>query len=249
MSIFGFIVLRHVNNIITGNAWKMCYESIRYFHSEVPIVIIDDFSDYSYIDVKYEQKLYNTTIIKSEFKGRGELLPYIYYLKFNFFDTAIIIHDSIILNSSFTNYVYDVNYYRMLWHFDHRYDDVEIELNALKQLKNSEKLIDFYNKKNDWVICFGAMSIIKYQYLKYIDDLFDISRLIDVIKCRKDRQGFERIIAVILQFQYQEQKTCFGNIGDFCPWGINMDDYIYLKYIDKDSFIHKLPVHKIWFGR
>jgi hypothetical protein len=44
-------------------------------------MIIDDDSNYEYIT---EKQLYNTIVINSDYKRRGELLPYIYYLKINY---------------------------------------------------------------------------------------------------------------------------------------------------------------------
>ena len=91
----GFIILRHVKSKFTDRYWKYSYDSIRKFYPENKIVIIDDNSKQQFLTNK---KLYKTQIIKSEFPGRGELLPYYYYSKKKFFDTAVIIHDSVFIN-------------------------------------------------------------------------------------------------------------------------------------------------------
>lgn len=67
--------------------WKTNYDHIRKFYPENEIVIIDDNSDKNILT---EKKMYKTKIINSEYPGRGELLPYYYYLKYNFFETAVI---------------------------------------------------------------------------------------------------------------------------------------------------------------
>jgi hypothetical protein len=55
--------------------------------------------------------LYKTTIINSEYHGRGELLPYYYYLQNKFVDKAVIIHDSVFINK----YIHlDVDDYKLL---------------------------------------------------------------------------------------------------------------------------------------
>jgi hypothetical protein len=91
----GFIILRHVNNNLSNQYWIYNYNCIRKYYPNNEIIIIDDNSNYQFIK---EINLYKTTIIKSEYPGRGELLPYIYYLKYKLFDTAVIIHDSVFIN-------------------------------------------------------------------------------------------------------------------------------------------------------
>ena len=144
----GFIILRHVNNVLTNKYWIRCYKCIRNFYLDNPILIIDDNSDYSFVsncnsdnDINMrgiichdtflpfqEQlhnttiKLHNTTIINSEFKKRGELLPYYYYLRHQFCKTAVILHDSVFLNQKMD---FTVNDYKMIWDFEHNWDQIE----------------------------------------------------------------------------------------------------------------------------
>lgn len=61
------------------------------------IVIIDDASVECYVSA--EQELVNTLIIKSEYPGAGEVLPYFYYAKFGWWSRAIFIHDSVLVNT------------------------------------------------------------------------------------------------------------------------------------------------------
>ena len=65
----GFIILRHVNNELTNKYWQHCYDCIRIYYPEYPILIIDDNSNYEFIT---EKLLYQTTIINSEYPKRGE---------------------------------------------------------------------------------------------------------------------------------------------------------------------------------
>ena len=95
---FGFIILRHVNNEISSHYWSVCYDRIRRFYPETPIVIIDDNSTYEFIDSKKEAALYKCLILRSIFPKRGELLPYYYYIHNKWFDSALIIHDSVFIN-------------------------------------------------------------------------------------------------------------------------------------------------------
>ena len=74
-----FIIIRHVNSEITNNYWIEAYMCIRNIYQDIKIIIIDDNSNYNYIN--YDFRLINTEIIQSEFTKCGELLPYYYFYK------------------------------------------------------------------------------------------------------------------------------------------------------------------------
>jgi len=114
MNSTGFIILRHVNSALTNNYWIRCHGCIRIFYPEHPILIIDDGSDYKYVT---DITLYKTTVINSEYPGRGELLPYYYYLHNKLFETAVIIHDSVFIN---TYIDLSVNKYKFIWELNIR---------------------------------------------------------------------------------------------------------------------------------
>tara|TARA_R110000851_G_scaffold169164_3_gene315317 strand:- start:247 stop:495 length:249 start_codon:yes stop_codon:yes gene_type:complete len=76
----GFIILRYVKDTQSSKFWISSHQYIRKFYKDNKIIIIDDNSDYTFIDEDYQNSLENTSIIKSEFPKRGELLPY-YYAK------------------------------------------------------------------------------------------------------------------------------------------------------------------------
>ena len=93
MGSYGFIITRHVNSKQTNKYWNHCVKLIRTIYPLKQIIIIDDNSNQNY--VSSEHKYSNLTIIQSEYFQRGELLPYIYYLKYKWFPNAVIIHDSL----------------------------------------------------------------------------------------------------------------------------------------------------------
>lgn len=80
MSPLGFILLRHVNSQKTDKYWQHSWKCIRKFYPENKIVIIDDNSDKNYL-TDASGTLFNTMIINSTYKKRGELLPYYYFFK------------------------------------------------------------------------------------------------------------------------------------------------------------------------
>ena len=228
----GFIILRHVNNEITNNYWSYCYDCVRKYYPENLIIIIDDNSNYDYIT---ERTLYKTTIINSEFHGRGELLPYYYYLHNKLFNTAVIIHDSVFINKYID---FNVDKYKLLWDFEHNWDQIEDETNIIK-LFNDKELLNFYENKNLWKGCFGGMTIITHDYLMYVNNKYDISKLLGCILTRYNRCSFERVISCLLQ-KNEKKETLLGNIHSYCQWGINFNQ--------KDKYNH-LPLIKVWTGR
>ena len=229
----GFIILRHVNNDITNTYWVQSYNSIRKYYPENNILIIDDNSNYDFIT---DEQLYKTTIINSEYPKRGELLPYYYYIHNKLFDIAVIIHDSVFINSYID---FTVEKYKILWDFDHESDNIEDETNMINVFNNLE-LKQFYENKDLWNGCFGAMSIIRHDYLTHINDKYDISKLLDCILTRYNRQSFERIISCLLQKEAINNKTLLGNIHQYCDWGLTINHIDYCQH---------LPIIKCWTGR
>lgn len=228
----GFIILRHVNNNITSRYWILSHKCIRRNYPNNKIVIIDDNSNYDYIDLEYQNSLENTIVIDSEFKARGEILPYIYLIKNEFFKTACIIHDSVFIFNKINFYVND---YEMMWHFNsHKCDVPSFETKVLKNLTNDKNIFDFYKKKNWWKGCFGGMSVINLDFLLKLNSKYDLQKLVDYITDRKKRMGFERIWATILQYEVNmRQKSLFGDI------------FLYLKFIKKKFYNNKINTKRI----
>ena len=240
MNQMGFIVLRHVNSELTNKYWIYCYECIRKYYPENLILIIDDNSNYDFITD--HQPLYKTTIINSEYPGRGEILPYYYFLHNKLFDTAFIIHDSVFINSYIDIHV---DTYKILWGFEHWWDHVEDERQMIN-LFNDDELILLHENKHLWVGCFGCMTIINHDYLVLINSKYDISILLDYILTRYNRCSFERVIACLLHISDTDRvmpnysNVLLGNIHHYCDWG--------LKFDEKDEWSH-LPVIKVWTSR
>lgn len=232
-NIIGFIILRHVDHYLTNKYWNYCYKCIREYYPENPILIIDDNSDLNF--VVSEVSLYKTTIIYSEYPKRGELLPYYYYLNNKLFDTAVIIHDSVFINKYID---FSVEKYKFIWYFEHQCDQIEDETRMINLFDDTE-LLDFYKNRHLWKGCFGGMTIIKHDYLKYINSKYDISKLLDCILSRYNRCSFERVIACLLQ-KNDRMENLLGCIHLYCEWGIHFNDRNYWKH---------LPLIKVWSGR
>lgn len=241
----GFIIIRHVNSERTNLYWQECYRCIRKFYSN-KIVIIDDNSDIQYLTTL---SMINTEIIQSEFPKRAELLPYYYLLKHAWFDTAVILHDSVFFQSPIK---FDKPN-KFLWHFtSHEWDNTNRETELIQSLSNSNNLLNFYNKKDEWYGCFGVMSIITYTMIHDINSKYNFFKIIDTITTRKQRMMLERVFAAALWYEISLTKdncSYFGNIQVYCNWGFN-EKYTIENYMkDKADGKITLPIVKLWSGR
>jgi hypothetical protein len=234
MSSAGFIILRHVKDDATNRYWIHSYYCVRCFYPETPILIIDDNSLETYVT---DIPLYKTTIVKSEFPGRGELLPYYYYLTNKLFDVAVIIHDSVFLNSAQIDF--SVSTYRILWEFEHHWDQVEDETSLIERLDNHSELLQFHKDKTKWKGCFGSMSVIRHDFLVMLNEKYDLSKLLDGVLTRYNRCSLERVMACILQKEGRTD-SLFGDIHKYGAWGLPFSEIRHFRH---------LPMIKCFTGR
>ena len=237
MKTIGFIILRHVNSPQTDKYWKLAHSSVRKYYPDAHILIIDDNSNYAILDVKHESQLENTTVIRSEYHKRGELLPYYYYLSNKLFDIAVIIHDSVFINSDKLDFNTDT--YKILWDFEHKHDQPEDERNMISLLDNNAELLEFHSDKTLWKGCFGCMTAISHDFLTEINAKYDLSKLLPYVVTRYNRMSLERVIGCILQ-KHAPHNCMLGPIKKYCRWGIT--------FAEIPGYL-KLPIIKVWTGR
>jgi hypothetical protein len=253
MSSFGFIMTRHVNSELSNKYWNHSVKLIRTFYPDKKIVIIDDNSNQNLVKADFDY--HNVEIIQSEFTGRGELLPYYYYIKNKFFDNAVIIHDSVFFHIKI-NFEKLIHFNVLpLWHFNKYTENKTDTIKIASKLKNYHNIKDkVLNEmmtctKNDiWYGCFGCQTFINYEFLLKIEDKYNITSLIPFVLCRSDRCCLERIIGIIFYTENQKiiyQKSIFGDIKKYLKWGYTFNEYI----IDLKKGTIKQPVIKVWTGR
>jgi hypothetical protein len=258
---YGFIITRHVNSLETNRYWNQSVKLLKIYYPNRKVIIIDDNSNYEYIkaDCNYE----NITIIQSEYPGRGELLPYVYYLKYKWFPNAVILHDSVFVHRHIP---FEITKHPVLplWH--HPYDkENSINLYRLttfltnnyhiqqKILKN-EQIITLGMNFDTFDLCFGAQTYINLNFLQHIEKKYKLTNLLQAITNRSDRCSFERIIGLIFNEEYFNKninnkksiKSLFGDIYRF-P---NAFKYTYSHYkIDLSKKILPSMFVKVWTGR
>ena len=244
-----FIMVRHITNESSNKYWKESYECIRKFYPDIKISIIDDNSPFKSNEV-YE--LTNCDIIQSEFHGRGELLPYYYFYKLKISKKAIIIHDSVFINSKIN--VDDINTYKFLWSFRHIWDDDLNIIKILVKLNESSPLLNLYFQKEKWLGCFGSMTVVVWDFIDSINTRFNFfNTMLENITNRDYRMCFERIIATVFVFSDMlpiEKQSIYGDIHNWVfsathikDWGITYQEY------EEYKKINNYLIMKVWTGR
>jgi hypothetical protein len=256
---YGFIITRHVNSETTNKYWNQCIKLIRSHYPLKQIIIIDDNSNQDLIKADFEYQ--NVTIIQSEYPGRGELMPFIYFLKHKWFENAVIIHDSVFIHNRILFETIKVPVLP-LWH--HGYDK-ENKTNLLRiasSLTNNSKIKYLINggdnnlsllgatKTNSiQILCFGCQCYINLDFLEKIEKKYTITKLVDTVTCRKDRCGLERIMGLLFCQEFPDLKkyvSLFGHISKhYKGFSYNYDQYI------QDFNNKKVPHNfvKVWTGR
>lgn len=254
MNSFGFIITRHVNSEQTNKYWNNSVKLLRTLYPLQKIIIIDDNSIQKYVKSEFNYK--NIQVIHSEFKGRGELLPYLYYLKTKFFENAIILHDSVFFHKRVNFEKLDGINVIPLWHFNSDKENVNNTLRITRNLLNSYNIQEKIQLNDSfislshlkWYGCFGVQSYINHNFLKYIESKYKITNLVPAVKCRLDRCSLERIFGCIFFTENQKilnKKSLLGNIMSYQKWGYSFEQY------NNDIHNKKIPklIVKVWTGR
>ena len=253
MNSFGFIISRHVNSETTNKYWNHAVKLLKTYYPYRKIVIIDDNSNQKFVKAHHEYS--NVQIIQSEFPGRGELLPYYYFIKNKFFENAVIIHDSVFFHTKFNfDLIKNIDVIP-LWFFP---SDKENIINTIKIstcLRNRHSLQEKLSKndivmmtKGKWYGCFGVQSYINHDFLLKIEAKYGITNMINKVECRADRCCLERIMGCIFfteNTKISKIKSLFGNIMQYQTWGYNFDQY--MEHLKKGTIPKR--VIKVWTGR
>jgi hypothetical protein len=248
MDNLGFVILRHVISEETNKYWNECVKRINYFYPLRSIVIIDDNSKKEYIKDLYTHK--NISIYESIHKKRGELLPFIYFIKYHWFKKMIFIHDSCFFHKRIS--FEQINLPILpLWHFSADYEQTQNIYSQLSNLKHSNEIISFFDKKDifltrhtHWNGIFGLMCMIDYEFLSRINHKYNLLNLINNIISRPQRCGLERSLSILFYKEYPLLKlnpSLLGNIFKYGIWNLSYAEYKKRKY--------NLPLIKVWTGR
>ena len=242
---FGFIVTRHVNTEQTNLYWNQCVKLLRTHYPKCQIVIIDDNSNQDFI--KSEHDYTNLTIIQSEYPGRGELLPYIYFLKNKWFENAVIIHDSVFFHFTFPFEKMN-RQFASLWNFGNNDSELYNIIRVAKSLKNNKAIVHCINywDKGLWLSSQGVQSYINHNFLVKMNNKYDLNNLLATVLNRSDRCTLERIIGILVYLETNNTDTVFGDINLLYKAG----NYTFDEYIDTFNNGKVMgKISKVWTGR
>ena len=251
-SLFGFIVTRHVNSETTNKYWNQNVKLIRSFYPFSKIIIIDDNSNYDFVKADVEYK--NVEFIQSEYPGKGELLPYIYYARHKWFERAVIIHDSVFIHKRIP--FGKINYPVLpIWHFKSDKLHYNEAIHIANNLNHSDVLIRNLSIGKMWNGCFGVMSVIKHNFLMHIMNKYNLNNLLNMVFTSRDyRCALERIFGLIFSLECRTlypTGSLLGSIftyssGNGYRFGYTFDEY-YQKFIRERKVIKTMV--KVWTGR
>ena len=246
MTSFGFILLRNIRCDKSNCFWQESLACIRRVYPYHKVLIIDDNSNYDFVTPVQVQDP-NVILIDSEYKGRGEILPYIYFLRYaHLFEKAVFIHDTAYIRHPIDDLVARSDNIP-LWDFaNHHWDNVEAEKGLIARLNNCQPLLYFYDQKHLWNGFYGGMSIMSRDFLQRVDSKYGLANLLDFVTCRDERHHLERVLSIIFTYEMNNcggAVSVFGDIHRYCKWGYSFEEYLE----DRDKLT--LPIVKVWAWR
>lgn len=244
-----FFIVRCITNISNAPYWRISYDRIRHYYPESKIFIVDDHSKintYGRDQKSIWEELPNCEYIRSEYPKRGEILGYYYFHQRKPSQKAIILHDSVFINSKL-EFEQKKEKCTFLWTFHPNTcldtKSKQMIINTLRKFNDKSLLVTF-NRKS-WRGCFGIMSIIDYDFLDFLDKKYKLfSVLLQVIQNRFHRQCLERIFGCLCYHHYKGMNPLLGDIKRYCKW----DTKFHQTMIPIQNN-YQLPMIKVWTGR
>jgi len=250
---FGFIMTRHVTSAETNEYWQLCLRQIRQFYPQHQVVIIDDHSTAGCVSACADVNVLIVTTPQRHW-GRGELLPYMYWWQFRWFPAAVILHDSTFLQRHIPFHQLTVPVLPM-WHHIYDGENKDNVTRIASQLNNNSQILDKVTKgtwKNKFNMVFGGQVYMTWAFLDHIMRKYNLNELASVVKLRKDRCAFERVLGAIFHAEYPritKYPSLFGSIfQQHKAFHYTFDEYIQ-DVAGHDKRVRSLPCVKVWTGR
>lgn len=249
-----FIILRHVNSELTNQYWQLACRRIREYHPEASIYIVDDYSRQEWLTPVPDDLAAHVTVLESGLQaGHGEFLPLYYFHMHHWAARAVIIHDSVFLQSRLPIPLQSVPV-QFLWSFDSNLTaERPAERSQISNLNYATELIPMYNHHPGWNGCFGVMTYITWDYLDHLAGKYNLfGALVGKLSTKLDRCCMERTFAIICQHdQKRKLDGMFGHILDYVR-RYQLDrkyETTYADYIQKPRLYAHAPLVKVWSGR
>jgi hypothetical protein len=187
-------------------------------------------------------------IIKSEFPGAGEFLPYYYMYHRKLGKKAIILQDSMFIQDKMN---VEIDDYKFIWLFESR-DSIE---EVKKELRQALYLLpvcdDLYDILFDyeWSGCFGSCMVITLDFLSEVHEKTGLLNIIAEFKSRRDRCMLERLLGLCMYYVKNKDNTDISILGSIFKqhyrWELTYEEYIR----DRLELNEMCPIVKVWNGR
>lgn len=250
-------MVRHVDRKVTDLYWKECYRCIRRHYPNNPILIIDDASDSQFLNEDLCVHHCTTIFHPSSQKGRGEWLGWYYFYLLHPFETAVILHDSVFIQSPVLDkdVVSSSDPICFLWEFEDGEYNYNMTFTDVRRLLDTctmdsdrrTRLYKLHEHRSEWKGCFGNMAIVQWTVLPELEHTYGfMTRMMEHVTSRGLRQGMERIIGIIVCDYLGGKKppSVLGNILTYMPWGGSFMDYC--THVENYT---QYPIVKVWTGR
>lgn len=213
----GFIIPSYCDSDLHLTQLNKCIQSIRKFHPNEKIIIIDDYSTVNIDDVA--KKFDNISVVLSPSKGAGDMVTYKVFRDNHVFEKAVIIQDSMNIERRIDK-IESLDKIQYLWYFtNHRVhwtgiEEPQNEYNVAHNIKNHDDLVlhcidvfvkkeefkkfakDMYHQKDKWSGCFGCLSVVNYSFLEELNNKTDIIDILPMMNNNRLRRAAESVFAL-----------------------------------------------------
>eukprot|EP01065_Artemidia_motanka_P009922 TRINITY_DN15148_c0_g1_i2.p1 TRINITY_DN15148_c0_g1~~TRINITY_DN15148_c0_g1_i2.p1 ORF type:complete len:429 (+),score=140.17 TRINITY_DN15148_c0_g1_i2:182-1288(+) len=248
---FGVVQLRHASTEEHAALWRHGYESVRAAYPSAPVVIIDDGSVPALAQAMAAQTagdgLCTVVHAPAALTRRGELLLWWVFWSMRPFDTALLIHDSMICQEAVAvPAAVSAGGAAPLWSFNPSdYSCAILDLALLSLLKEGgrDDAMGRYLTPG-WQGCFGGAAVASWAAADEMQRRFGVFNLLRAVENRTARMSAERTIGCLLSLLGSEPAR-FGDVivDNPRPWGYSWADF------EAEGRPRLAPVVKIWAGR
>ena len=211
----GFVIGRHIADASHGDLCFRAYSSIRRFYPDSPVVIVDDSSPRPDLHA-YDAR---TTVIQSARRGSGEFGLYHHFHVGGWFDRAVLMHDSMVINQRLVIPDVPITY---LWHFpaEAALDSVVKDVKKfIGRLENKRAAKRKYTSRS-WLGMFGCASIVTWSCLDRVAARYDLFGLLRKVDTRPKRCAMERILGIVFDDELDKHRPSLnGSIVDLPGFG------------------------------
>jgi hypothetical protein len=233
---FGFLIPTHVSTQQSYDTFCESVQSLQSLYPTIPKVFFynkDTSFDISQLD--FIQRDPSIRLVTKRY-CEGEMNVYKHFYEEHYFDLGILLHDSFVLKKPFENLetIKDINYiwyftnHRLHWHtileekteYNIKHNIIthdDLILHLVKQSYDPSHefykyFVETYPKKEEWVGCYGSLSIIRHDFLREVQEKTQFFNILPNIKDKRDRIAMESFLALVFQYTLGKIPTAYDGL-------------------------------------